>query len=84
MGTKDNPGKFDCHERAEADEPRFTLLARDPIAPMALELWVFWRLTLVWMGLKPSSDRGMIDEAQDCASQMRAWRREHRNDGLNF
>lgn len=29
MGTKNNPGAFDCYANAEPDEPMFVLLARD-------------------------------------------------------
>ena len=29
MGTKNNPGKFDCYEHAKPDEPMFVLLGRD-------------------------------------------------------
>lgn len=31
MGTKNNPGKFDCYDAALPDEPMFVLLARDPV-----------------------------------------------------
>ncbi|HAW11807.1 MAG TPA: aspartate decarboxylase, partial [Chloroflexi bacterium] len=30
MGTKNNPGKFDCYDDAHPDEPMFVLLGRDP------------------------------------------------------
>lgn len=39
MGTKNNPGKFDCYENAKPDEPMFVLLARDPIAPFLVSIW---------------------------------------------
>lgn len=39
MGTKRNPGKYDCYDAADYDEPLFTLLARDPLAPMLVSLW---------------------------------------------
>lgn len=39
MGTKNNPGAFDCYEKAEPDEPMFVLLARDPRAAHMTELW---------------------------------------------
>ena len=34
MATKTKPGAFDCYSKAEPDEPVFTLLARDPSAPL--------------------------------------------------
>ena len=43
MGTKLNPGKYDCIGFAEPDEPMFTLLARDPIAPHLIRLWRYLR-----------------------------------------
>jgi hypothetical protein len=39
MGTKNDPGQFDCHAAAEPDEPLFTLLARDPLAPHLVRMW---------------------------------------------
>lgn len=43
MGSKNNPGKFDCYEAAHPDEPLFTLLARDPAAPGMLRIWAALR-----------------------------------------
>lgn len=43
MGTKNNPGKFDCYAKAEPDEPLFVLLARDPAAPVLIYLWTIIR-----------------------------------------
>lgn len=39
MGTKNNPGKFDCYAKAEPDEPMFTLLGRDPQAAHLVSVW---------------------------------------------
>lgn len=39
MGTKNNPGKFDCYANADPDEPMFVLLARDPLASDLVLLW---------------------------------------------
>lgn len=39
MGTKNNPGKFDCYSKADPDEPVFVLLGRDPIASFCVTLW---------------------------------------------
>lgn len=39
MGTKNNPGEFDCYNRAEPDEPRFTLIGRDRLAGHLVSLW---------------------------------------------
>jgi hypothetical protein len=39
MGTKNDPGKYDCYAKAEPDEPIFTLIARDRHAPTLIWLW---------------------------------------------
>lgn len=39
MGTKNNPGPYDCYARAEPDEPLFTLLGRDPSAAHLVAAW---------------------------------------------
>lgn len=66
MGTKNKPGKFDCYEAAEPDEPMFILLARDPIAPILVDLWA--RLRQHERGDSPK-----VAEAQFCADAMREW-----------
>lgn len=35
MGTKNNPGKYDCYAKAEPDEPLFTLRGKDVSAPIS-------------------------------------------------
>lgn len=39
MGTKNDPGKYDCHTKAHPDEPMFTLLGRDPTAYHLVRIW---------------------------------------------
>lgn len=80
MGTKTNPGDYDydCYANALPDEPMFVLLGRDPAAPAAIEAWASLREALVDAGFKPESDQAMIDEARDCAVEMRAWAKHHR------
>ena len=73
MGTKNNPGKFDCYANLEADEPYFLLRANDPIAPHLVRLWaVMYRLLkgapLNWR----QHDKAL--EAEDCAKNMEQWR----------
>jgi hypothetical protein len=69
MGTKNNPGKFDCHAKAEPDEPMFTLLGRDPCAPILIEIWAAMRRTLSTDG----KDAEKIEEALSCAHACREW-----------
>jgi hypothetical protein len=71
MGTKNNPGTFDCYANAEPDEPMFILLARDPQAPHLVEQWLIDRQ-------KTGEKQEKLIEAASCADDMRAWRKEHR------
>jgi hypothetical protein len=67
MGTKNKPGQYDCYSQAEPDEPMFVLLARDPMAPILVELWASLREERITNTLKG-------DEARICAQDMRVWR----------
>jgi hypothetical protein len=78
MGTKRDPGAFDCYANAEPDEPMFVLLARDPAAADLVEQWADARADLIAAGKKPATDRGMVAEARQCAIAMRRWRAQHR------
>ncbi len=64
MGTKNQPGTFDCYSKAEPDEPLFTLLARDPLAPQLVRLW---------SDLTRSKEK--VNEALACADAMESWRK---------
>jgi hypothetical protein len=44
MGTKQNPGRFDCYGKALPDEPLFVLLGRDPAAAETIRFWAATRL----------------------------------------
>lgn len=68
MGTKRNPGRFDCHAKAEPHEPLFTLLARDPKAPALVERWALFAEEA------GNVDEEKIREARDCAIAMRSYR----------
>lgn len=78
MGTKNNPGDFDCYANAEPDEPMFVLLARDESAPWLVEAWASGRLhrkcaeTPGWM---PDAKHM---EALACAKAMREWQKSKR------
>lgn len=78
MGTKEAPGKFDCYANAAPDEPMFVLLARDSCAPAAIEKWIEYRESMVAIGIKPESDRAMIEEARQCVNAMDEWRKANR------
>jgi hypothetical protein len=68
MATKNNPGTFDCYEKAEPDEPMFVLLGRDPCAYPALLEWIAIR-----MELGQSTTDPQIVEARKCARAMAEW-----------
>ena len=40
MGTKNDPGKFNCYE---SDEPIFVLKAKDPTAAFTIRSWIAYR-----------------------------------------
>ena len=67
MGTKNNPGQYDCYDTAEPDEPMFILIARDPNARRLVDRWA--TLSEVEGG---NPDK--IAEARQCAIDMEAWR----------
>ncbi len=71
MGTKNNPGQYDCFENAEDDEDMFILLARDKHAPALVRLWAGWRA-------EEGEDPAKVQEALECADKMEKWRAENR------
>lgn len=71
MGSKSNPGDFDCYDKAEPDEPMFVLLGRDPTASLVVAFWVQLRRQL------GETDEKMLDEAERCAVSLESWAREH-------
>ncbi len=79
MGSKTNPGEFDCYANALPDEPMFILLGRDPSAPDLVNDWADCRAAEIKNGRRPQSDQAMIEEARLCATNMRLWR--SRNNG---
>ena len=79
MGSKKQPGDYDCYANALPDEPMFILLARDPGAPDLVEEWAVRRQRDIMLGARPFADQAMVDEAQQCATEMREWRKK--NDG---
>lgn len=70
MGTKNNPGQFDCYAAADPDEPMFVLLGRDKHAPTLVWLWCTLREL---DGEKPET----VMEARQCAADMLTWAHSH-------
>jgi hypothetical protein len=79
MGTKSDPGGFDCYANALPDEPMFVLLARDPDFERLVREWASRRADDIRCGLRPGGDWPMVIEAQTCAKEGAAWRKA--NDG---
>jgi len=77
MGTKNNPGAYDCYANALPDEPTFTLLARDPDFFRLVRKWAKRRSQDVQSGVRPQSDMTMVAEAEQCAYDGREWRRKN-------
>lgn len=71
MGTKNEPGAFDCYANALLDEPMFVLLARDDLASELVGLWADAKEKF------GEEDAEKIAEARACATAMREWWREH-------
>lgn len=77
MGTKENPGEFDCYANALPDEPMFVLLARDELAPSVVATWAArYRHQKEQMngGLMTPTHQKKHDEALHCALKMGEWR----------
>jgi hypothetical protein len=66
MGTKNNPGAFDCYANAAPDEPMFILLARDKHAPTLVWLWALMREI-------EQEDPANVAEARDAVEDMLQW-----------
>jgi hypothetical protein len=69
MGTKNNPGVFDCYAAAEPDEPMFVLLGRDRHAAALVNLWATMREI-------DGEDAAKVAEAGACADAMVAYRHD--------
>lgn len=67
MGTKRQPGAWDCYDRAHPDEPIFTLRANDPLASAIVDAWAGL------YALRVNHDPDKVDEARACAESMRRW-----------
>ena len=88
MATKQNPGEYDCYAHAAPDEPLFTLVAKDPLAPILVRIWVllrecrpdsaimkqiiYARASLKRAKKQPIKPQKAV-EAQQCAKDMETW-----------
>lgn len=92
MGTKEEPGEYDCYAKLAPDEPHFTLRAKDPAAPYLVRMWSESRRgdrSMVMglasamlsdpdvLALVSSDGYEKLREAFFCADAMRDWRVEN-------
>ena len=77
MGTKNDPGVFDCYANAEPDEPLFVLLGRDKHAPTLVWLWATLREL-------DGESEAKVSEARSCAANMMAWAHDHKRPVVGF
>ena len=80
MGTKTNPGEFDCYALALPDEPVFVLLGRDPDFARLVLSWASQRERMIACGERPVSDVERVNGARNDALQGAHWRRQ--NNGI--
>ncbi len=88
MGSKNNPGEFDCYAAADPDEPLFTVLARCRLSPPLVRLYaavrgrdlvgahVAFNDLLAASMTKGPADTAKLAEARGCAAEMESWRED--------
>jgi len=69
MGTKNNPGEFDCYANAAPDEPMFILLGRDRHMQLLVRLWALLRH-------REGEPEEKIAEALQCAKLAEEWQKK--------
>lgn len=67
----------DCYHRALPDEPKFTLLARDPLFFLLVMAWAENREQAVQCGDRPVEDMALVTEARQMAREGSTWRRNN-------
>ena len=72
MGTKNNPGKFDCYDKIGDDEPFFVLRAKDPSAARLVRQWAADYHNGDYREHEPI-DWDKYCEAEKCADAMDSW-----------
>jgi hypothetical protein len=65
-----------CIAKALPDEPAFVLLARDPMMPALVRLWVAMRREEIANGTRPMSDLDQVTNAEAEAERAAVWRRD--------
>jgi len=83
MGTKNNPGSYDCYANLDPDEPYFVLRAKDPMGAALVRNWADIRRQQIEMGNKPPEDMAQVNEARQCATAMEQWRAQYLRDKID-
>ena len=81
MGTKRNPGRYDCYAEAAPDEPLFVLRSTDRSAPDTVRHWAdsyelrkqLENAAGNGPGQLTARQQAKVDEARECASAMERW-----------
>jgi hypothetical protein len=66
MGTKQQPGAYDCYAGAELNEPMFILLGRDPMAGPLVRIWAKLREDM-------GEDPAKVHDANLTAAELERW-----------
>lgn len=79
MGTKNNPGNYDCHAAAGPDEPVFTLRSTDALAGKVVRYWAeqYRARKMKHNGRLTPQQQRKHDEALACAKAMDEWHEKH-------
>ena len=72
MGTKNQPGHYDCYGNAEPDEPMFIVLARDVSAPAVVRDWADRRELMIDNGQKLNRYRDGINGNTEAEADLNA------------
>lgn len=76
MGTKNDPGRFDCYAKLEENEPYFLLRGKDPIAWLLVRLWATLRRQMA-DGAPSEAYEAKLQEAENCSRAMHQYATVH-------
>lgn len=79
MGTKNNPGRWDCYANADPDEPLFVLRGQDSTASLVVTLWRAMKMEMKEQGTSQISEE-KLEEARECSLALEKWAKDHGED----
>lgn len=81
--VKSSPGVYDCHSKANEDEPMFVLLGRDPTAAIIVRIWTKLRCRI--MKNITTEELDQLQDAIECADEMEKYAiKEGKIDAVTF